>query len=154
MFTNHLWISNDYRKIKNPTRHYGTTQKYQGILNPDFDFKYQTDNFIKIKTSLEQFGIFPTEIYYALRANKPIFLVCFDNPNIFWQKYEGTTIGSGQNYIYIGPYKINTTVWIELTPDKILQILNGIDPNKLSNGYIANNDLDQEDLDQDANQDN
>jgi hypothetical protein len=41
-----------------------------------------------------------------------MFIVCFDNLNIFWQKYEGEKKGSVQNYIYWKSRKINTTAWI------------------------------------------
>ena len=127
MFTNLQWIFNEYKKIKNPTKYPKTIQKYQGLLAEDFDFKHQKDNFTKIKTSLEHFNIFPTEIYYAERVGKTMFVVCFTNPNIFWHKYEGEAYGSGQNYIYWKSQKINTTIWIKLTPDEILQIFNNDD---------------------------
>jgi hypothetical protein len=137
MFTNNQWISNEHKKIKNPVKYSGAANKYQGVLLDDFDFKYQKDNFNKIKESLEHFNINPTEIYYATRANKPIFVVCFDNPNIFWQKYEGESYGSGQNYIYWKTHKINTTVWLTFTPDEIVQIFNGIDPYQIYNNKFA-----------------
>lgn len=125
MFTNNEWIYNQFKKIKNPIKYPGVNQIYQGILPQDFDFKHQEQNFIKIKNSLEQFQIMPTEIYYGLRANKTIFVVCFSDPNIFWHKYEGEKYGSGQNYIYWKDRKFATTQWIKFTPDEILQIFNG-----------------------------
>ena len=133
MFTNSQWISNEFKKIKNPVKYPNTVNRYQGVLPDNFDFKYQKDNFDKIKLSLEQFNINPTEIYYATRANKAIFVLCFDNPNIFWQKYEGEAYGSGQNYIYWKSHKINTTVWTTFTPDEIVQIFNDIDPFQIYN---------------------
>jgi hypothetical protein len=136
MFTNSQWISNEFKKIKNPVKYPGTANKYQGVLPDDFDFKYQKENYDKIKLSLQPFNINPTEIYYATRANKPIFVVCFDNPNIFWQKYEGEALGSGQNYIYWKSHKINTTVWLTFTSDEIVQIFNGVDPFEIYNNKI------------------
>lgn len=124
MFTNCQWISNEFKKIKNPVKYPGVTNKFQGVLPDDFDFEYQTKNFDKIKQSLEPFNIYPTEIYYAKRVGKPIFVVCFDNPNIFWLKYEGECIGSGQNYIWWKSRKINTTDWITYNSDNLLQIFN------------------------------
>jgi hypothetical protein len=132
MFNNQTWISNEYKKIKNPTKFNGTTDKYQGILNNDFDFKYQKDNFEKIKASVEPFGIYPNEIYFANRANKSMFVVTWTNPNLFWYKYEGESYGSGQNYIYWKQNKHNTSRWISYNTDTI--------------GLILNNDLTQGDL--------
>lgn len=65
MFTNSQWISNEYKKIKNPVKYPNTANRYEGILLDNFDFGYQKVNFDKIKQSLEQFNINPTEIYYA-----------------------------------------------------------------------------------------
>lgn len=125
MFTNKAWISNEYKKIKNPVRILGTTNKIQGLLAPNHDFKHQTENFEHIKQSLAPFGIVPTEIYSAERVGKATFVVCFSNPNIFWQKYEGESYGSGQNYIFWKSQKIKTTVWVDLNQDQIAGILNG-----------------------------
>ena len=113
-----------------------TANKYEGILLDDFNFGYQKVNYDKIKQSLEPFNINPIEIYYATRVNKPIFVVDFDNPNIFWQKYEGETQGSGQNYIYWCTHKINTTIWLTFTPDDIVQIFNDVDPFQIYNNKM------------------
>lgn len=137
MFTNSQWISNEHKKIKNPVKYPNTANKYQGIIPDDFDFKYQKENFDNIKLSLQPFNINPTEIYYATRQNKPIFVVCFDNPNIFWQKYEGESYGSGQNYIYWKKHKINTTIWLTFAPDELIQIFNGSDPFQIYNNKFA-----------------
>ncbi len=127
MFTDSPWITNGYKKIKNPVKYPGTTQKYQGVLFDGFDFKFQTENFNKIKETLEPFGIKPTEIYFGMRANKPNFVVCFDNPDIMWQKYEGECIGSGQNYIYCKNMRFNTTHWIKKNLEDIGKHLNGLE---------------------------
>lgn len=124
MFCDSKWITNDYKKIKNPTKYPGIEQIYQGNLDPDFDFKFQTNNFNKIKSSLEHFQIYPREIYYGLRFGKSIFVVCFSDSNLIWQKYEGEKMGSSQNYIYWKNKKYNTTHWINFTKEQIGQILN------------------------------
>lgn len=139
MFTNKVWISNDYKKIKNPVKFANTTNKLQGLIPPNYDFKYQTSNYEKIKQSLEPFGIYPTEIYSADRCDKITFIICFSNPDIFWQKYEGESHGSGQNYIYWKSYKINTTLWIMLDQTDIQQIINGADPLILIDQKILHN---------------
>lgn len=138
MFANKSWITNTHKKVRNPTSYPGVTNKYEGQLAPNHDFKHQTDNFIKIKTSLEQFGIHPTEIYTSNRWGKVIFVVLFNDPNIMWQKYEGELFGSGQNYMYWKSHRINTTLWIKYTHEQIQQILNGADPNTLNNLHVPN----------------
>ena len=125
MFTNKAWITNGHKKVKNPTRYLGVTDKYQGPLLPNYDFKYQTDNFNKIRDSLAPHQIYPTEIYKATRVGKSFFVVCFNNPNIFWHKYEGEFYGTGQNIIVWKSQKIATTAWIKYTPEQINQLING-----------------------------
>jgi hypothetical protein len=128
MFTDKLWITNGIKKVKNPAKYPGVTDVYQGQLQPNHDFKHQTTNFQKIKTSLEAFNIYPTEIYSATRAGKSCFTVGFSNPDIVWSKYEGEGYGSGQNFLYYKSYKINTTIWIILTHSDISRIFDGEDP--------------------------
>jgi len=141
MFTNSTWIKNEHKKIKNPIKYPNSEEIYQGVLLEDFDFKFQKKNYDKIKESLEQFGIFSTEIYYAMRNNKSNFVVCFNDPNLFWHKYEGECLGSGQNYIYWKSHKINTTIWIKLSQDEISQILGGADPKIICKNKILFDNL-------------
>ncbi len=128
MFANKTWITNGEKKVKNPVKYQGVTGIYQGQLEPNYDFKHQTGNFIAIKKSLEHVQVHPTEIYSSERAGKSSFVVCFSNPDIFWNKYEGEGYGSGQNYIYYKSFKIKTTIWICLTSDDIDKIFAGSDP--------------------------
>ena len=129
MFANKTWITNGtdkvYKKVKNPAKYPDVTDKYEGPLVSGFDFKHQTANWEKIKTSLEPWQIYPTEIYFANRAGKSSFVVLFSNPDIIWNKYEGEGYGSGQNLIYFKDKKIKTTLWITYSEQKIGQILAG-----------------------------
>ena len=93
MFTDKLWITNGVKKVKNPVKYQGVTDIYQGQINPNYDFKHQTLNFLNIKNSLEPFNIYPTDIYLGMRVGKSLFTVCFSNPDIFWSKYEGEGYG-------------------------------------------------------------
>jgi hypothetical protein len=142
MFAGKTWITNEYKKVKNPTKVLGTKDRYEGVLDEDFDFKYQKDNFEKIRKSLEPFGIEPKEIYYATRVGKPMFIVTWSSPYILWNKYEANSYGSGQNYIFYKNHSINTTIWIQFTSEDILQIFNGNEEdaiktiNKFSNIYV------------------
>lgn len=117
------WISNGYRKIKNPIKYSNTTDKYSGPLLDNFDFNYQTENFNIIKESVEQFQIYPDKINYAKRFGKAIFVVCFSDPKLLWYKYEGELPGSGQNYIYYGETKYKTTEWLTFNQNKIKEII-------------------------------
>lgn len=128
MFTDKTWITNGCKKVKNPVKVPNVNYRYQGILQEDYDFQHQKNNADKIKGLLEPNGIFMTEIYFAKRAGKNIFVVTFNNPHLLWQKYEGVAYGSGQNYIYYKEHKINTTLFIDLTPGEILELFDGIDP--------------------------
>jgi len=131
MFINKKFITNLHRKVKNPALCIGVNNKYQGQLHQDYNFKYQTNNFLNICKSLELFNIYPTEIYSSMRLGKSVFVVIFNNPNLIWQKYEGKALGSGGNYIYWKSHKINTTVWLSYSQTQIEQILNDIDPSSL-----------------------
>lgn len=128
MFTNKTWITNGTKKIKNPTQIPGVDTIYQGELDEFVNFKHQIENYKKIKELLEPEGIIMTEIYSARRGNKTIFVVLFNNQNFMWQKYEGNAPGSGQNYIYYKEYKINTTIFIDLSHDELVELFNGINP--------------------------
>ena len=128
MFANKTWISNGTKKVKNPVKYQGVTNTYQGQIPPDYDWKFQIGNFQAISNSLVPHGIQPTEIYTATRAGKSSFTVCFSNPDIIWNKYEGEGYGSGQNFIYYKGHKIKTTIWICLTNGDIEQILHGANP--------------------------
>lgn len=123
MFAGQQSITNGLRKIKNPTKIKGVTNKYEGLITNDFNFKYQTNNFNKIIDSLKSFDIFVQDIYYAERKGKPIFIVTFTNPNILWHKYEGDAYGSGHNHMYIGSKKIKTTNWISMEKNEINDLL-------------------------------
>jgi hypothetical protein len=141
MFTNKAWISNNHKKIKNPVKLTNTTNKFQGLLPPNYDFKFQIINYEKISQSLEPFGIHPTEIYSAERSGKITFVMCFNNPDLLWQKYEGESYGSGQNYIYWKSHKINTTSWVMLDQNDIQQIFNDVDPDVIINQKIIHPQL-------------
>jgi hypothetical protein len=128
MFANKTWISNGSKKVKNPVKYQGVTDIYQGQFLPNYDWKHQTENFNSIVNSLQPLGIYPTELYSASRAGKSSFTVCFSNPEIIWNKYEGEGYGSGQNFIYYKSYKINTTIWVGLTHEEIKRIFDGENP--------------------------
>lgn len=129
MFTDKTWITNGYKKVKNPAKIPGVNNIYQGVLNPDFDFKFQKENYKNIKNLLEPHGIHMTEIYYAKRLGTVVFVVLFNNPDFIWQKYEGRACGSGQNYIFFKKHKINTTIFTDLSIEEIFELFAGIDPN-------------------------
>jgi len=129
MFADKNWITNGCKKVKNPAKIHGVNDRFQGIIQEDYDFQYQQNNATKIKELLEPNGIMMTEIYSAKRAGKTIFVVLFNNPHIIWQKYQGIAYGSGQNYIYYKEHKINTSQFIDLTPNEILELFNGTEPN-------------------------
>ena len=72
--------------------------------------------------------LFRPEIYSAKRGSKTVFVVLFNNENFMWQKYEGTTFGSGQNYVYYKEHKINTSIFIDLSHGELIELFNGINP--------------------------
>ena len=63
------------------------------------------------------------------RADKVIFVVLFNDPDFIWQKYEGIAYGSGQNYIYFREHKIKTSLFMCLTPEELVELFNGVNPN-------------------------
>jgi hypothetical protein len=125
MFTDKIWITNGVKKVKNPAKIPQVNDVYQGILQENHDFKFQTENCNGIKERLEPRGIYMTEIYSAKRSGKVCFVVLFNDPNIIWQKYEGCKHGSSQNYMYFKDQTINTKLFIDLTNDEVSEFLNG-----------------------------
>jgi hypothetical protein len=93
MFTNKNWITNGCKKVKNPAKIARVSDRFQGIIQGNYDFQHQQNNAEKIKGLLEPNGIMMTEIYFGKRAGKAIFVVLFNNPHIMWQKYEGEGYG-------------------------------------------------------------
>jgi len=89
MFTNKNWITNGCKKVINPAKIARVSDRFQGIIQENYDFQHQQNNAEKIKGLLEPNGIMMTEIYSGKRAGKAIFVVLFNNPHIMWQKYEG-----------------------------------------------------------------
>jgi hypothetical protein len=124
MFIDQIWISNGFKKVKNPAKVPQVTDIYQGNLPNSYNFKFQTENCNKIREKLEPHGIHMTEIYTSKRSGKVTFVILFNNPNFMWQKYEGVGFGSTQNYIYYKDHRINTKQFIELTNEQVSQILN------------------------------
>lgn len=123
MFTDNVWISNEFKKTKNPAKILGVNDIYQGVLPQDYDFKFQTKNFTSITNSLAPFDIYPTELYSSYIKGKHTFIVCFSNPNLIWHKYENEGYGSCQNHIYYKSQKIKVTQWIKFTEGQIKQLL-------------------------------
>lgn len=115
MFANQVWISNGYKKVRNPTKYPQSTGCYEGIMTT-YDFRRQCENFEKIKKTLEIVNVHPIEVYSSQRAGKSTFVVCFSEPNILWQKYEGEGPGTCHNYILYKSHKIKTSIWVDLTP--------------------------------------
>lgn len=122
MFTNQQWIKNEYKSLKNPIIT-SIHNNYQGVLTDTFDFKHQKKKFEAIKKSLEPFGIHPQEIYYSELFGKPLFIVTWSNPNLFWRKNESMSKGACQNHIYYKDKEIKTTEWLKLTQEEINTIL-------------------------------
>lgn len=141
MFTNKSWITNGLKKVKNPATIPGVNNIYQGVLNADFDFKFQKENYENIKNLLEPHGIYMTEIYYATRLGSVVFVVIFNNPDLIWQKYEGRTTGSGQNYVYFKEHKINTSIFTDLSAEELLELFNGINPDVFIQRRIEKNNM-------------
>ncbi len=124
MFTDQFWITNGFKKFKNPAKFHLATDIYQGNLPNGYDFKFQTENSNKIRDKLAPHGIHMTQIYTSNRLGEITFVVLFNNPNIIWQKYEGARSGSTRNYIYNKNRKINTEQFIELSDIHVSNFLN------------------------------
>lgn len=87
-------------------------------LTESFNFQHQTNNYINIIKSLEQFNIIPNKVYYEVCSicKKPKFVVSWSNPNILWQKFHNHNRGydGSNNFIFYKNHKIKTTVWCKM----------------------------------------
>ena len=111
---------------------------YHGPLD-NIDFEYQSKNYQAITESLKPFNIFFNEIWYGkFGSNKgrTQFLVKSSNGKVFWQKYEGKSMGSGQNRIFINGNFIKTTLWLKLSQDERENLLNSVDDSPPSGNLI------------------
>ena len=112
------YLVNKYIKIRNP--HLLHNQAICHECNPDdFEFKTQQKNYDELKSSFEPYGISFTKIY-SIRwstyddpenPNRYVFVVESNSP-VVWYKYEGNSVGSGQNYLYFGKKKTKLTHWL------------------------------------------
>ncbi len=122
MFANQQWIKNEYTKMKNPANL--GNNKYEGLFNEAYDFKYQAKNFNIIKKLLEPYNIYPKEIYSSEIEEKPTFIVTWSDPNLFWKNNVRTTkCMNCLNHIYYKDKKMNTSSWIKLKEDEIKDFL-------------------------------
>jgi len=82
-------------------------------------YKIQKENCAKIQATLEPFNLALDHIWVGIftgRGSKHLHFVAKDPTNtIFWQKYEGNSTGSGQNWLYIHGQKIKMTNWLNCT---------------------------------------
>lgn len=117
MEKNGHYLTNAYIKIKNPHNNGFDGEKFE--CEPDnYDFVNQKKNYNYLKETFEQYGIKFNKIYaikwqngYDRIVNKYVFVVDTNSP-IVWYRYESKSNGSGQNYIFLGKKRINTTQWI------------------------------------------
>lgn len=101
--------------------------RFQGQVE-DYDFKFQAANFLRLQKALNQFGTslgpiasvtYPAEAgcYYDGTTSRTLtrFVSCSKDGSLMWEKYEGNTPGSGQNYVYAGGQKIKLTTFLGYT---------------------------------------
>lgn len=119
MFTNSMWIQNNYRKIKNPVKYDNTDNHLQSEFDNTYDFKFQKKNYEQITEKTAKYNLYPFEIYASTRANKMMFVIIFNNPNLIWYKYEGTGYGSCQNYIYWKNQKFTVGEFLKFSSSKL-----------------------------------
>lgn len=104
---NYQPITNGYRKINHPScDKENIVETYEGPYHINYNFGPQTKNFEKIKSILNEFHIYPTEIIHVkwispCGGNRTSFIVKFSDPNILWRKYDSNGEGCGNNNIYI-----------------------------------------------------
>lgn len=129
MTDKYIYLS-ETKKIQNPIfdPNKCDLESYQGSIE-GFNFEHQTNNYLALQKSLDDFKIKLTDIWYGKFTDeyeKPRthFVVRSFDGNFFWQKYESMAQGSGQNRIYIKGKQYKTTVWLCMTPEDRENLLN------------------------------
>ena len=92
--------------------------RYAGPIENFDKFNHQADNYKNIQASLAPFNIQLSFIWvgiFKMNGNRLHFVAKDENNKVFWQKYEGNSKGSGQNYIFINGLKNKTTSWLKMS---------------------------------------
>ena len=99
---------------------------YEGPID-GVDLLQQTDNYTRLKKSLEFFGLRLHHIWFAkfnhecckkngekYNVVRYHFLAKDETCQIYWRKYEAKSMGSGQNLLYFNGHKYKLTDWLAL----------------------------------------
>ena len=102
----------DKVRILNPCYNCDVSSFYGEVNN--FNFEKQTQNYERLKEILGRYNMHFNLIWegkFHNEENKVYsrFLVRSACGRIFWRKYYGMSVGSGQNFLYIGGKKVKTT---------------------------------------------
>jgi hypothetical protein len=130
-------LVNKYIKLKNPTLSHRNSINHE-CDSENFEFKTQQENYDKLKESLAEYGIVLSKIYATRwssyddinNPNRYVFVVESNSP-VVWYKYEGNSVGSGQNYLYLGKKKIKLTQWLLTTKTTRDQFINEMRDNEI-----------------------
>lgn len=111
----------DKIKITNPLLK-SDIHSYEGPIE-NINFKNQKNNFRKLSNKLNRIGVFFNYIWYGeFSINNSVvyhFVAKTNDNRIYWRKYEGNSIGSGQNFIYIDGIKFKTTDFLRWSDEEL-----------------------------------
>ncbi len=117
----------DKVRILNPCYNSDVSSFFGEVDN--FNFEKQTQNYERLKKILARFNIHFELIWEGKFRNEEDkiysrFLVKSACGRIFWRKYYGMSVGSGQNFMYIDGRKVKTTKILKASNELLYQYFN------------------------------
>ena len=107
-------------KVKSPLDR-SDLYSYEGPIE-EVDFLQQKKNSDKIQEILSEYDMKLVHVIFAKFSRDSVssyhFLARSDNSRVFWRKYEGESMGSGQNYIYIDGKQYKLTYFLKMTKEE------------------------------------
>tara|TARA_B100000902_G_C27309225_1_gene917350 strand:+ start:116 stop:484 length:369 start_codon:yes stop_codon:yes gene_type:complete len=107
-------------KVKSPLDR-SDLYSYEGPIE-EVDFLQQKKNSDKIQEILSEYDMKLVHVIFAKFSRDSVssyhFLARSDNSRVFWRKYEGESMGSGQNYIYIDGKQYKLTSFLKMSKEE------------------------------------
>jgi len=107
-------------KVKSPLDR-SDLYSYEGPIE-EVDFLQQKKNYEKIQSILLEYDMKLVHVMFAKfsrgSSSSYHFLARSDNSRVFWRKYEGESMGSGQNYIYIDGKQYKLTSFLKMSKEE------------------------------------
>ena len=109
---------------------------FQGVVE-DYNFKRQSENFLRLQKVLKandtELGPIAAATYDGNQGYQgnykhtslTRFVSCSKDGRLMWAKYEGKSVGGGQNYVYVAGMRLKLTDFLAQSEEKQRALLSG-----------------------------